>query len=249
MMSHFIQSPPLIPTICCLVAMAGCMNTAKSDVADATAGRQDAVKSDAADAEVVLFRKPLDGGRQLVVLRGPRHPMADVAPPVMSDNNFKHVPDKGYFVVSLQVLPAHGPALTLASKLVPVLADVPSLGFDVFDVLIDDGLIVIAVGAWGIDLWQVIPYGDPREKWVVPKERKPQLPQVRITALPAYYAPISRGPTFAYPDRKSFSVKLSLTGDGHVQADVVDLESADKWHRRFVQVGDEWEFKGEEKKR
>jgi hypothetical protein len=223
--------------------VAGCLDTAKSCAADAAADPQDAAKPDAADAELVLFRKVLDDGRQLVVLRGPRHPMADVAPPITSNSSFKHIPDKGYFAVSLQVLPAHGPALTLASKLVPVWSDVPSLGFDVFDVLIDDGLIVVAVGSLDMELWQVSPYGDPRGKWVVPKERKPQLPQVCIAGLPANWAPISRGPTYTCPDRKSFSVKLSLTGDGRVQADVVDLQAADKWHTRFVQVGDEWEFK------
>jgi len=100
-----------------------------------------------------------------------------------------------------------------------LLSDVPSFGFEVFDVLIDDGLIVVAVGSRGMDLWQVSPYGDPRMKWVVPKERKPQLPQVCVAGLPAYWAPLSRGPTYTFPDRKSFSVKLRLTGDGRVQAE------------------------------
>ena len=67
-------------------------------------------------------------------------------------------------------------------------------------------------------------------------------PQICTTPLSNHWAH-SRDETFAYPDRKSFSVKLSLTRDGRVQADVDDLQDADKRHTRYIQVNDKWQFR------
>lgn len=247
-MTHdLLQNATLVPIICCLAAMAGCLDTTKSRAVDATAGRQDAAKPDAADTETVVFQKVLDDGRQLIIVRSPNRPVADVAPPVISKRGFEHwnYPETTFFSVSLKLVAARGSPLTLANIILQGSAKSPAPGgFDVFDILINDGVIVVAVGWHGIELWRLTPLAGPDATWVLAEKRKPpKYPAVCIAGLPASYAPISRGPTFAYPDRKSFSVKLSLTGYGHVQADLDDLQAADKRHTRFVQVGDEWEFK------
>ena len=115
-------------------------------------------------------------------------------------------------------------------------------GFDVFDVLAHDGLIVVAVASVGIELWRVTPYGDPKASWPGDPKLREVYPQICTTPLSNHWAH-SRDETFAYPDRKSFSVKLSLTRDGRVQADVDDLQDADKRHTRYIQVNDKWQFR------
>jgi hypothetical protein len=197
----------------------------------------------------VLFEKALQGNRELVVVRGPSHSVADVAPPIMSKSAFKSLndPKRGYFAVSIQVRPANGAALTLATQICNQWSDAPpSGGFEVHDVLVHDGLIVIAVSSMDIDLWQVTPYGDPHAKWPSDPKLLEQLPQVRRAGLDARWA---RDPRAQYINRKSVSVKLGLTRDGRVQADVVDMRVAaenlapgETAQTRFVQVGDKWEF-------
>ena len=219
----------------CLVAVmstatAAFVYSAKSMAADAVAGPQGEAKSPAVDAESVLFQKALDGKRELTVVRGWRHSMVDVAPPVMSKSAFQqlNIPERGYFTLFLQVRPAEGPPLTLASRLICEWSDAPaSGGLDVLDVLVDNGLFVVAIGSTGIELWRVMPYGDPKQR---------KAPSETWTVLNGW----SGIALASYVDRKSVRLRLSLTKDGRVQADVDDLRANLRTH--FLQVGDKWEF-------
>jgi hypothetical protein len=207
--------------------------------------------ADGPQSEVVLFRKAIAGGRELVVSHGPRHPLDDLAPHIMSKQSYSAIEGasgKGAVVVISVRLHAapHEPPLTLASRLVPVYPDAISGGGpEVFDLLADDGLIVMAVASHTVELWRIAPFGSPRVTAGAPKKserRASALPQVSVAFLPSDWM-FSRPATFRFPDRKSFSVTLRLADDGRVEAEVADLKASDRRRTRFIQAGDDWEFK------
>jgi hypothetical protein len=183
--------------------------------------------------------------------------MAEVAPPIMSKNALKlrSVPKRGYFAVSLEIRPADGAPLVLATRIVEQWSETAFGPFQVYDVLLDDGLIVVAVSSGDIDLWRVAPFGDPRVKWPpIPPLPTPEnaklpieFPQISTATLPG--GDWSRVALASSRDATQVSLKLSLTGDGRVQADVVDLRvtpdnlaAGETPNTRFIQRGDEWRF-------
>jgi hypothetical protein len=186
--------------------------------------------------EAVLFRKPIEGGRELLVVRSPRHAVSEVRPPVMPVRFSKIANEAaGVFTVSLQVVHGYDPPLTLASRLVPSPAGAtPSDGIEVFGVLVYDGLIVVAL--WNdreIELWSLMPYGDRRNSDV--DKGYPGTSALR----PAFLKRWQRFALVSKLERRTVTVALILTEDGRVQADV---ENAGL-HSRYVQDGDKWEFK------
>ncbi len=233
----------LFPAIFLAVAAVGHQDGPKPGATDAAADRHGSGPLGAAAAEVVLFRKAIDCTREVVLVRSPLHSAQDVAPPLISKKAFEHlIPNGGFFSFSAQMRRAGKPPLTLATLILPEPVDAPaSGGFAVFDVLVDDGLIFVAVASVGIEIWRVSPHGDPRASRSGDLRPRKALPQICAVGLPADWA-FSRVATFAYPTPASFSVKLSLTRQGRVQADVVDLKAADRRHTRFVEFGDDWMF-------
>lgn len=187
---------------------------------------------------VIVFRKPLDNGREIVVLRGPCRPAADAqaivswkAPP----GGGVLVP-KGLFVVTVELRGPNSAPLTIGTRVVfdHARGRIREASFDVFDVLSlrDQAQIVLAITENGhIMLWQISPTGVSRMAVLRGGD----------WSLYAALHPI---------DRTKVSVKLGLTEDGLVKVEVEDLRDHGlklKWPTRFLQLGKEtWQFKRDE---
>lgn len=128
------------------------------------------------------------------------------------------------------------------------LARVPVAGgmedLSVLDVLVEDGVIVVAIKSAGsLQLWRVTPYGDPKANGL----------EVFVTVSRICPAFLRGWERFAlrseYFDKESVAVKLAMMKDGRIQADVEDLRAANRpgavrsdAQTRFVQLSGKWLF-------
>jgi hypothetical protein len=204
------------------------------------------VMSGNADKEVVVFRKRLDPRRELVIVKSPTQQKTLVSPPLMPAKTYNGpLRIAGFSCISFQVASDGGSRLTLGARLVALGPPAPaSGGFDVLDVLVDDGVIVVAVTAvTSLQLWRLTPYGDPQATG----------PLGTFTTVskicPAGLSGWSSDALASYLDRKSVAVKLTMIEDGRIQADVEDIRLANRSaavksraRTRFIQVPGKWLF-------
>jgi len=201
---------------------------------------REAAKTDGANAEVVLFRKAIDTTREIVVVRSAIHPVSDLEPPTTRGARSEQPSGSdaaravGCFSVSLQVVPRQRPPLTIATTVMLAPAAKPSGGVEVFDVLWYEGGFVLAVGTFDIQLWRV------------PVSLNPARPNIPRSVDLAFLSRWMADAAATYWDKTSVSVRLSLSEDGRVRADVDNLRVPNNvnapHHTRFIQDADKWKF-------
>lgn len=176
-----------------------------------------------ADSEQVLFRKQLDEYREIVVVREQSRPLAILKGiTIIPEKYLKHI--HGVFSVRFEVRSANTVPLTLFTRL--VYDWTPGRGFEVFDMLVSPGQLVIASAEGSeIMLWRINPI-------------RPDVNQ--FTVLRGYdWTRVAAAVTL---DKSMVSVKLTWTKDHLVEAAVDDLRPNFKRHTRFIQSEKEWKF-------
>jgi len=157
--------------------------------------------------ETVLFRKPLDHGCELAVVRGPdrlRDEVVDVVPP---DGHRSWFDIKAIFPLRVDFHSPNAASLTLAARI--VWASEQEGGYDVLDVVKGDRQIVVAAAENGdIILWQ-ISLVSLKDSHITP------LRQDDWTDVAA----------FQRIDHTMVKAKVGLTKDQLVQVEVDDLRT------------------------
>jgi hypothetical protein len=180
---------------------------------------------EASDKVDVVYRKKLDEGLELVVIRGPNVSMSDV---LRVAGNERLADVTAVFPIRAEIQSDGISLLPLGTRLVceTTLQGRLRGGFDVLDASVDRADLVLATAENGlIKLWKINPFGETRGTALRPGD---------WSALSAI-RPL---------DRTKVSVKLGWTQHRLVEAVVEDLRGPKEKHRsRFVQVGkEEWEF-------
>jgi hypothetical protein len=188
-------------------------------------GELDAIPPTETNPEQVLFRKQLDKDREIVVIREQSRPLTILnGLTAISDENLKRL--HAVFPVRVEVRSANTASLTLCTHLVYDLT--PGRGFEVLDMLVGHGQIVIAaiehsvVRLW---LWRISPIS---------------LDTSQVTTLDQY--DWTRFAAAVTLDKSMVSAKLTWTEDHLVEVAVDDLRPNFKQHTRFIQKPNEWSF-------
>lgn len=179
--------------------------------------------SESRDEDIVLFRKPLEGARELVVVRGPNRPLTDIAD-IVSDASLRT--REAVFLERLEIHAPNMAPLLLFSRLHLVdrggdyaVLDIlvgPRQSVEVFIILatIEDGDIM---------LWKVCPLGSVRVARIDMRDWTKF-----ATILPPY--------------RTVVRAKLNWTKNRLVEVQVDDLHTYGKQQTKFVQKEKEWKF-------
>jgi hypothetical protein len=192
----------------------------------------------AGDIEKVLFRKPLEGGRELVVVRGPNLQVSELAGIISkTDTQIEEANPGSYFSMRLELhVPSQLP-IVLSACLVfeSLLSRSQAGGLEVLDILVPPEKIA----------WEDLKKGAVRGIVLATAEngriilRDMSGPcSIRATIIGGW----TRVAALVPLDKTMVSVKLGRTTNNLIQADVKDLRPNFQRHTRFIQAEKEWKF-------
>lgn len=175
-------------------------------------------------SEKVLYREPLSGDRELVVIQGPMVPTSELAGLLSAD-----VADRtlGYFNIDVELRPKSMPPLRLLSHRYSVNYDSEYEEYSVLDLLILPNRLVMVMGRSlsSIAILEVVLDGSPS----------------RVSGLQGADWSLLAAAIPTPPGR--LSAKLTYNENKErIEVQVTDFLQDTKQHTQFVQKGNEWEF-------
>jgi hypothetical protein len=172
--------------------------------------------------EQEVFRKPLDGDREIVVVRGTGvapQMLKDVAPQLTLDQSTR------VYVVRVELRAQDHLPVVLGSRAVSESEQDYTKGFDVFDMLSEPDGITLATAERGtIVLWHIGLFMPQPSRWTILRHRDWSM------SAAAYRL-----------HRNIVSVRLGRSAEGKLTVEVVERRPGQ--HTAFEQVEDKWEFK------